>query len=470
MVGLDIPVIPVEHQYIVTEPHPRDPGAPAARACPRWACCARPTRSWYMREEAGGLLLGPYEKGAPGLLRRRAGRRAEYELFQEDLDRLAPHIETAIVRVPAFGEVGIKKVYNGAIAYTPDGTPDHRPGLGRAEFLAQRGPFLRRHGRRRRRLAARRVDRRRRAHHRHAGRRSAPLRPLRLAAATSGPRTRRPTPTSSRRIIRTRSASAARPLKTRAVLRPHEGARRGVRLGLWLGAAQLVRPARLRAAGRRARQADDVLTNENHAAGRRGRQGQGEVELPPLQLFPLRRRRDPERHRQRRPAGHVALRQGDRLRAGRARPGSTRILANRIPKTARPHRALPPADQPMAACGPSSPSTSARPASSTSSRPARWSATTTTSLREAAARRRQRALPADHDGLRRAGPRRPALARAAAEAHRHRPVQRRLPLADGQADLGRAGRRAMRCASTSSASSAGSCITRSRCRTRCSTC
>src|ERR1044072_7338971 len=34
-----------------------------------------------------------------------------------------PHIETAIARVPAFGEVGIKKVYNGAIAYTPDGSP-----------------------------------------------------------------------------------------------------------------------------------------------------------------------------------------------------------------------------------------------------------------------------------------------------------------------------------------------------------
>ena len=43
---------------------------------------------------------------------------SEYELFQEDLDRLAPHIEGAIHRVPAFGEVGVKKVYNGAICYT----------------------------------------------------------------------------------------------------------------------------------------------------------------------------------------------------------------------------------------------------------------------------------------------------------------------------------------------------------------
>jgi dimethylglycine dehydrogenase len=79
--------------------------------------------SWYMREENGGLLLGPYEKGAPACYLDGPGADSEYELFQEDLERLAPHIETAIARVPAFGEVGVKKVYNGAIAYTPDGSP-----------------------------------------------------------------------------------------------------------------------------------------------------------------------------------------------------------------------------------------------------------------------------------------------------------------------------------------------------------
>ena len=57
-----------------------------------------------------------------------------------------------------------------------------------------------------------------------------------------------------------------------------------------------------------------------------------------------------------------------------------------------------------------------------------------------------------------------------AEAHRHRPLQRRLPLAHRQADLGRPRLVRMRCASTSSASSAGSSTTRSSSRTRCSTC
>lgn len=122
MLGLDIPVIPVEHQYIVTEPHPeikkfREAGGPEL-------CVLRESDSaWYLREEAHGLLLGPYEKGAPCCYVDSPSDDSEYELFQEDLERLEPHIETAIERVPYFGEVGVKKVYNGAICYTPDGSP-----------------------------------------------------------------------------------------------------------------------------------------------------------------------------------------------------------------------------------------------------------------------------------------------------------------------------------------------------------
>jgi dimethylglycine dehydrogenase len=122
MLGIDIPVIPVEHQYIVTEPHPLIQER-QRKGLPEMGVLREADSSWYMREENGGLLLGPYEKGAPCCYVDGPSAEAEYELFQEDLDRLAPHIETAIARVPAFGEVGIKKVYNGAIAYTPDGSP-----------------------------------------------------------------------------------------------------------------------------------------------------------------------------------------------------------------------------------------------------------------------------------------------------------------------------------------------------------
>jgi dimethylglycine dehydrogenase len=138
MVGLDIPVIPVEHQYIVTEPHPAIRER-QAKGLPEMGVLREADSSWYMREENGGLLLGPYEHGAPCCYMDGPSDQSEYELFQEDLDRLAPHIETAIARVPAFGEVGIKKVYNGAIAYTPDGSPIIGPAWDRKNFWLNEG-------------------------------------------------------------------------------------------------------------------------------------------------------------------------------------------------------------------------------------------------------------------------------------------------------------------------------------------
>jgi dimethylglycine dehydrogenase len=138
MVGLDIPVMPVEHQYIVTEPHPAIQER-KRQGLPEMGVLREADSSWYMREEAGGLLLGPYEKGAPVCYVDGPSDESEYELFQEDLERLMPHIETAIARVPAFGEVGIKKVYNGAIAYTPDGSPIIGPAWDLKNFWLNEG-------------------------------------------------------------------------------------------------------------------------------------------------------------------------------------------------------------------------------------------------------------------------------------------------------------------------------------------
>ena len=138
MVGLDVPVIPVEHQYIVTEPHPTVVERHRA-GLPEMGVLRESNSSWYLREEAGGFLLGPYEVGAPACYVDGPAAASEYELFQEDLDRLAPYIETAIARVPAFGEVGVKKVYNGAIAYTPDGSPIVGPAWDAPNFWLNEG-------------------------------------------------------------------------------------------------------------------------------------------------------------------------------------------------------------------------------------------------------------------------------------------------------------------------------------------
>ena len=138
MVGLDLPVIPVEHQYIVTEQHPlikerKD------KNLPELGVLRDSDASWYMREEAGGLILGPYEQGAPACYVDGPDENSEYELFQEDLDRISDHIESAIFRVPIFGEVGVKKVYNGAIAYTPDGSPIIGPAWNLKNFWINEG-------------------------------------------------------------------------------------------------------------------------------------------------------------------------------------------------------------------------------------------------------------------------------------------------------------------------------------------
>ena len=142
MVGLDIPVIPVEHQLIVTEPHPeilkrKEQGKPEL-------CVLRESDSgWYMREEAGGLLLGSYEEGAPACYIDGPAKGTKYELFDSELERLMPHIETAIERVPYFGEAGVREVYNGAIAYTPDGNPIIGPaGHGYENFWLNEGHSL----------------------------------------------------------------------------------------------------------------------------------------------------------------------------------------------------------------------------------------------------------------------------------------------------------------------------------------
>ena len=138
MVGLDLPVMPVEHQYIVTEQHPlikerKD------KNLPELGVLRDSDASWYMREEAGGLILGPYEQGAPACYVDGPDENSEYELFQEDLDRISDHIESAIFRVPIFGEVGVKKVYNGAIAYTPDGSPIIGPAWDLKNFWINEG-------------------------------------------------------------------------------------------------------------------------------------------------------------------------------------------------------------------------------------------------------------------------------------------------------------------------------------------
>ena len=138
MVGLDLPVIPVEHQYIVTEAIPALERR-AEAGLPELAVLRESDASYYMREERQGLILGPYEKGAKAWAVDGVPGDFNQELLPPDMDRLEPHIEAAIKRVPMFGEAGVKNCINGPIPYTPDGNPLLGPAYGLKNFWLAEG-------------------------------------------------------------------------------------------------------------------------------------------------------------------------------------------------------------------------------------------------------------------------------------------------------------------------------------------
>jgi len=138
MVGLQIPAIPVEHQYIVTDVDPtlkayREAGH-AELPILRESDC-----QYYLREERLGWILGPYEKGAPACFVDGVPTTFEKDLFPGDLERLMPHVEGCINRVPSFAGAGIKDIVNGPISYTPDGNPMVGPAFGLPNFWLSEG-------------------------------------------------------------------------------------------------------------------------------------------------------------------------------------------------------------------------------------------------------------------------------------------------------------------------------------------
>ncbi len=122
MLGIKMPAIPVEHQFIVTEPDPalvayrKEGGAehPVLRDA---------DAKWYVREERGGWILGPYEQGAPARFEFGVPDSFRADLFPLDLERIEEEYMSMIHRLPSSEEVGLKDDFNGPICYTPDGNP-----------------------------------------------------------------------------------------------------------------------------------------------------------------------------------------------------------------------------------------------------------------------------------------------------------------------------------------------------------
>jgi len=133
MVGAEAPLCNMEHQYFITEPIrefiERDEEIPVMRD---------PTASSYYRQEQTSALIGIYETSNPAEAWRSTGGdppwESDSELFEADYDRIAPHFEKVMERMPIWGDAGIKSVVNGAIPHTPDDNPLVGPAGGVENF------------------------------------------------------------------------------------------------------------------------------------------------------------------------------------------------------------------------------------------------------------------------------------------------------------------------------------------------
>jgi len=129
MFGLNVPAIPVEHQYIVYDESPELKSYRQAGGR-ELAVLRESDKSYYLREERMGWILGPYETGAPARFADGVPEWFGKSLFEGDIERLLPHVEAAQRRVPALANCGIKDIVNGPISYTPDGSPMVGPAWG----------------------------------------------------------------------------------------------------------------------------------------------------------------------------------------------------------------------------------------------------------------------------------------------------------------------------------------------------
>lgn len=117
--GLDLPIVPMQHHYVVTDTVPEfetmGHEIPVTRD---------DYFTGYLRREQGGALIGLYDThDALAKWREGCPWDSENELFEPDYDRITPWLEKCFERYPSLMNLGIKRIVNGAITYTPDGHP-----------------------------------------------------------------------------------------------------------------------------------------------------------------------------------------------------------------------------------------------------------------------------------------------------------------------------------------------------------
>jgi 4-methylaminobutanoate oxidase (formaldehyde-forming) len=110
--GVNVPLVSVQHQYIITEPFGVPSNLPTLRD---------PDRLTYYKEEVGGLVMGGYEPNPIAWAEKGIPEGFHYSLLENNFDHFEPIMELSLGRVPALENAGIKQMINGPESFTPDG-------------------------------------------------------------------------------------------------------------------------------------------------------------------------------------------------------------------------------------------------------------------------------------------------------------------------------------------------------------
>ncbi len=122
MVGLELPVLAMEHMYLLTDEMPEVVAYNQERGH-ELPHIIDFKAEIYMRQERSGMLLGTYEKDCRPWSPKTTPWDFGTELLAPDLDRIAPSLDIGFRHVPAMAKAGIKRVINGPFTFSPDGNP-----------------------------------------------------------------------------------------------------------------------------------------------------------------------------------------------------------------------------------------------------------------------------------------------------------------------------------------------------------
>ena len=117
MVGLELPILAMEHQYLITGDMPELAGKPEQLHAIDFE------GEIYIRQERGGMLMGTYERAGVPWSPDTTPWDFGQDLLPNDLERIAPSLEVGFAHFPALAGAGIKKVVNGPFTFAPDGNP-----------------------------------------------------------------------------------------------------------------------------------------------------------------------------------------------------------------------------------------------------------------------------------------------------------------------------------------------------------